>query len=199
MLQAQSSDFGVLLTPAGGRRLGLVASVRHWAFDNGCYSAGPAFDLDGYCRFVRDHLAIRRDPLFVPAPDVVGDWGASWQRTRASLPALRGLGVPVAVVAQDGVRPETYPWSEADVLFIGGTSGFKESATALALVQEAKARGIWAHVGRVNTRRRILMAYRMGADSCDGTVLRFVPDKWFPILRRWVGEANDQMLLPGLA
>lgn len=199
MLGASACDFGVMATPEGGRRPTLLRAVAVWAADNGCYTLGDAFDLGRYVAWLRSCLEVRTDPLFATAPDVVGDWQATWQRSREALPLLRATGAPVAVVAQDGVTARTFPWSECDAVFVGGTTRFKESETALELVAEGNARGKWTHIGRVNTRRRILMAAKLGAGSVDGTAIRHVPDKWFPILRRWVGEANYQLQMELLA
>lgn len=196
MLGAAACDFGVMATPAGGKRLRLLSGVRVWAADNGCFSAGEAFDLDAYLLWLAALRSVQATCLYATAPDVVGDWAATWERSRPVLPLIRALGYPVAVVAQDGVTAQTFPWSECDALFVGGTTRFKESEVAAELVSEANARGLHSHVGRVNTRRRILMAGRMGAKSIDGTCLRAVPDFWFGTLRRWLGEANHQMMLP---
>ena len=196
MLQTRMADFGVMATPAGGHRPKLLTEVRCWAADNGCYS--NRFDYGRWIGWLEALRPFRETCLFAVAPDVVGDWSATWERARPALPMMRTLGYRVAIVAQDGVMVESFPWGEADALFVGGTTGFKESALALNLVKGANARGLHSHVGRVNTRRRILMAYRMGADSVDGTALCHVPDFWFQTLVRWMGEANKQQILAGL-
>lgn len=43
------------------------------------------------------------------------------------LPKIRALGVPAALVAQDGLEDmvDRVPWDEFDVLFIGGSTAFK--------------------------------------------------------------------------
>lgn len=111
--------------------------------------------------------------LFVTVPDVVGDAQATarlfevWWRA----PARRGL--PVALVAQDGLEGLgswlSLAWARIDALFIGGSTGWKLGPSAEALALAAKRRGKWVHMGRVNSARRIRYAASIGCDSVDGT------------------------------
>lgn len=65
------------------------------------------------------------------------------------------------------------PWDEIVAVFVGGDDDFKESSTAVELAKEAKDRGKWVHVGRVNTVRR-LDFWEPYADSIDGSgIARF--------------------------
>jgi hypothetical protein len=77
------------------------------------------------------------------------------------------------------------PWDEFDVLFIGGTTEWKESAHAARLAAEAKARGKGVHMGRVNGGRRYRYAADIGCDSADGTYLTYGPDKLLPNVLAW--------------
>lgn len=70
---------------------------------------------------------------------------------------------------------------------IGGSTSWKLSAAAAGIVNEAKHRGKWVHMGRVNSRRRVLYAKSIGCDSVDGTVLRFDPARITKVLE-WVAE-----------
>lgn len=79
--------------------------------------------------------------------------------------------------------------------FIGGSDGWKLGPHARALTAEAKRRGKWVHMGRVNSLKRFRYAESIGCDSCDGTYLRFGPDKNLPKLLSWVGDLTDR---PGL-
>lgn len=71
--------------------------------------------------------------LFAVAPDVFdpvamkGDPVATIERSRPWLRRLRALGVPVALVYQDGLEDHTglIPWDEFDCAFIGGSDAFK--------------------------------------------------------------------------
>jgi hypothetical protein len=56
-----------------------------------------------------------------------------------------------------------------DALFIGASTEWKLGPSAEALVAQAKDRGKWVHMGRVNSHRRIRYAASIGCDSVDGT------------------------------
>lgn|GEM_PF-3018940 len=53
-------------------------------------------------------------------------------------------------------------------------------STAELLVRMARARGLWVHVGRVNTMGRLARVEAMGADSFDGGQLSRFPDNYIP-------------------
>jgi hypothetical protein len=78
----------------------------------------------------------------------------------------------VAFVTQDGLTLDAVPWGQFDVLFVGGTDQHKLHES-YPFILEAKQRGVWVHVGRVNSAARI-EAFWM-ADSCDGTTLAIEP------------------------
>ena len=63
------------------------------------------------------------------------------------------------------------PWDDFDCLFIGGRDSFKEGPIVRAACAEARRRGKWVHMGRVNGLRRLLVALEFGVDSVDGTYL----------------------------
>lgn len=134
-----------------------------WAVDNDAYLAWD----EGRYRKMLERIASRRGCLFVTAPDVVGDADATLDLFATWRGELADVGHPIALVAQDGL--EEPPWESFQALFIGGTTEFKMGAQAARLAREAKRRGKWLHMGRVNTRRRIIYAKGLGCDSVDGT------------------------------
>lgn len=177
---------GYIDTPAqGNRRLTGVT----WCADNGCFSNGYPGDAAWYA-WLDANAASTGSCLFATAPDVVGDAAATLTRSLPWLPRIRALGYPAAFVAQDGLENLVTPWDEFDVLFIGGSTDWKLSHHARALVREAKHRGKHAHMGRVNSRRRIRYAHAIDCDSVDGTFLAFGPDVNLPKILRWMGEVN---------
>jgi len=163
----------------------VLASGQTWAADNGRFNAPHKYSDDKYLAW------LARMPvascLFATAPDVVGNAGATLALSAPLYGRIRALGYPVALVAQDGLEnlTEFIPWDDFDVLFIGGTTGWKLSHHAAELVAEAKRRGKWVHMGRVNSLRRLAMADGIGCDSADGTYLKYGPDTNRPKLARW--------------
>ena len=161
-----------------------------WIADNGAFS--DKFDEVKWWQFLLDNAYAARDCVFAVAPDVVGDAAATLERSRPWLPKIRKLGYPAAFVAQDGFEslPEI-PWDEFDCLFIGGSTSWKLGPYARAAVREAKVRGKWVHMGRVNSERRWRYADAIGVDSVDGTYLTFGPNANLPKLLAWTRN-NDQ-------
>ena len=108
------------------------------------------------------------------------------------LQKIRLLGFKVAFVAQDGATKNNIDWSSFDCLFIGGTTKWKLSEYASNVVQEAKAKDKWVHMGRVNSYKRMRVAQAIGVDSVDGTSLAFAPDKNTKDLLTWIARINKQ-------
>lgn len=154
-----------------------------WAADNDAFLA---WDEVKYRRMLRTIRGMAGG-LFVTVPDVVGDAGATLTRFHEWLPTVRKAGQPVALVAQDGIEDTEVPWGDMDALFIGGANDeegralFKYGLVVRELVTEARRRGLWVHMGRVNTQQRIKYAQAIGCHSIDGTTfsrfqLRYLPD-----------------------
>ena len=204
---------GCITTPAQGNQL--PAGVL-WLADNGC---GPGRDGGQGRGYPGDeaylaHLAGLRDAegadpcdpdqsgcLFAVCPDVVGDAEATARRARTSgmLAWIRYVGLPAAYVAQDGLEDAAPPWDDLDALFIGGSTAWKLGPHVPPLVAEARARGAWVHMGRVNSLQRLRYADAIGCHSADGTFLTFGPDTNLPRLLGWVRAVNDQGALFGAA
>jgi hypothetical protein len=182
---------GVMVQPTTGHFARHLADYPAWAADNGCFSRGASFDLATYLAWLAA-MPWRERCLFATAPDVVGDAAATWARSVPILPAIRALGYKAALVAQDGIERTEIDWPAFDCLFIGGTTAWKLSETAYALIGEAKERGKWVHVGRVNSLRRLRAASFAGADSADGTFLKVAPDINMPRMLRWLDVLQRQ-------
>lgn len=181
-----SSHIGYMLQPGMGNRPA-VSSVP-FALDNGCFTAGESFS---FARFYAYAASWRGElPLFVVAPDVVGDASRTYARWSQYYSELRSLGFPLAYVLQNGQECFSPPWDDLDAVFIGGDTGWKQSIFAAVLVAEARMRGKWVHMGRVNSRRRYRLAAQMGCHSCDGTLLAFGPQKNLPRVVSWMGGAR---------
>ena len=172
-------------TPRNGER---------WAADNGRYAAPEAYTDARYLGFLERRRAYADRCLFATAPDVWGDAEATLKLSLPMLARIRALGYPVALVAQDGLQVGSVPWNEIDVLFVGGSDPWRHSDGMRALVVEAQRRGLWTHLGRVNSRKRIRAAIALGFDSVDGTLLARDPAR-APLLERWMREAKAQTVL----
>jgi hypothetical protein len=160
-----------------------------WCADNGCYgnakTEAKQFSEAVWWQWLVDNAADAGACAFATAPDVVGDAAATLARSRPWLPRIQALGYRAAFCVQDGSDVFPPPWGEFDVLFIGGTTEFKLGAVARRLVDEAKDRGMWVHMGRVNGGRRWRYADAIGCDSVDGTYLKHGPSVLLPNILRW--------------
>lgn len=179
---------GQIATPASGNR---IPPGVGWIADNAVF-AGKYPGDDAYLTWLAGRVHLASDCRFAVAPDVVGDAVATLAVSAPMLPRIRALGYRVALVAQDGLEHLHVPWNDFDCLFIGGTTGWKLGAPARRLITEAKQRGRWVHMGRVNSRRRIQYAHHVGCDSADGTYLAFGPDRNLPSLTDWLREITGQ-------
>ncbi len=195
---------GYLLTPASGSRR-LDGAV--WAADTGCFADPEGFRLARYLRWLDGY-----DPascLFAAAPDWPpmpglsgGDWSATIDRFEETAPAIRAAGYRVGLVAQDGLEQyldslEIMFWAgEVDALFIGGSTSWKVSDEAAALVAEARRWGLWTHMGRCNSASRLRRADEMGCDSVDGTYLARAGLSRLTTVRGWLDGLRREPSLP---
>jgi hypothetical protein len=166
-----------------------------WAADNGCFS--DRWDESEWWAWL---LNQRPDTecLFATAPDVVAGWEASLALSRRWFGRIRDAGFPVAVVLQDGLTdPDDVPWDDVDAVFVGGTTEYKLAPATQRIAEAARRLGKWAHMGRVNSLRRLRFAADHGYDSVDGTFLTFGPDVNLPRLLRYVDTARSQMAMWG--
>lgn len=186
-----------IVTPRQGNRL---PADGKFAIDNGC---GPGKDGQPGTGYPGDRAYLewlsrmsaksRRRCLFATAPDVLGDAAATIERSARFVYRVRAwFGLPVALVAQDGLERLDVPWPWFDVLFLGGSTDWKLGPAARALTAEAKRRGKRVHMGRVNSLKRLRYADAIGCDSTDGTCLTYAPDANLPRLLAWLRTVNDQ-------
>lgn len=172
---------GYIDTPAQGntRPRGLI-----WCADNGCYGSGwPGYER--WFRWLNDNVVDAETCRFAVAPDVVGDARGTLERSLPWLQKIRDLCYPAALVAQDGLEYLDVPWDAFDVLFVGGSTGWKLGREARQIVLEAKSRDKYVHMGRVNSARRWRYAEAIGCDSADGTYLIYGPEVNLAKLLAW--------------
>lgn len=167
-----------------------------WCADNGCYS--DRWDEQKWWAWLEQNAHRADTCAFAVAPDIVGDAWRSRMRSQPWLQPIRDLGYPVAYVIQDGAELHPIPWSEFDVLFIGGTTDWKLGPAVRDLVRQAKAREKRVHMGRVNSLRRLRYADAIGCDTADGTYITYGPDVLLPRLLSWLDDVNNQSTLEAL-
>lgn len=181
---------GVLSQPTAIRK-SYVKRFDVWAADNGCFAQGDTFDSDRWLSWLASFSSLTSSCLFATAPDVVGDARATWERSEPFIESIRSLGFKAALVAQDGIEDIGAPWGKFDALFLGGSTAWKLSTSARDITHEAKRRGLWVHMGRVNSLKRLQTAMHFGCDSVDGNFLAFGPDKNIPRLLGWLRFVNN--------
>ena len=193
----ERGDVGWMTTPRERRARGVWEQAPFVAVDTGLYSPKGArtFSLPDYLRYLAEAAPWRHKCLFATAPDVVGDWAATWAAARPVLPLLREAGYKAALVAQDGCEELPAP-DEWDVLFVGGTTAYKLSETAYRLQREAKEVGKWTHLGRCNSARRLRAVAMAGYDSADGTCLAFNPPLYLETIPAWLDDLRARPALP---
>lgn len=174
--RASGYPMGWMISPAGGggwRNTVRGEVVMPYAIDNGMYhapdkppkgeSALPPF----YAllqRFIQDD----NQPVFVVSPDVPYDGAKTKLLSAKHYEIIRATGYTgrIAIAVQNGMTPDDLDGYEA--VFVAGSTEWKW-ATASGWMDEARARGMWGHVARVNTIKRVRQCIDMGADSADGT------------------------------
>jgi hypothetical protein len=182
---SKTYPLGLELQPGNRSQRWIPDYPRGWAADNGCFAKGKTFDLGKFFDWLELLRPFAASCLFASTPDVLGDARATIARSLPVFDEIRQRGYKPAFVGQDGLQDEPIPWGLFDCFFIGGSTEWKLGPEAAAIAREAKARGKWVHMGRVNSRRRLLYAESIGCDSTDGTFLKFGPDKNLPRLLAW--------------
>jgi hypothetical protein len=136
---------------------------------------------------------------FVTVPDVVCDAAGTFALWREWAPIVRARGLTPALVLQngmirglDGVRfgHDLISWDEIGAIFVGGDDAYKDGVDVALLTLEAELRGLWIHVGRVNTVRRLRHAEALGANSVDGSGWARFRDAMLPRYARWIAAGR---------
>lgn len=193
--RAREAGIGLMIQPGNGY-------VRHipdysmWAADNGCFNPNTYVGHEKWLAWI-DSLP-RANCLFVVVPDVSrqpdgslgGDPKATWEQFQVYGPQVQAMGFPAALVAQNGIEnmPNLAEQLQAcDWLFIGGNTEWKEGP-GIEVARLALAAGKRAHMGRVNSYRRYVLASKAGLDSVDGTFIGFAPRHNTLRVERWINR-----------
>jgi hypothetical protein len=153
-----------LITPLTG----FLRQKEHdeFAIDNGAFAG---FKKEQFLNILTREDKVKHLCRFLVVPDVVAD-------ARRTLEVFdhwkyQLSGWPLALAAQDGIENLPIPWKQLRAIFIGGTTEFKLSERARAVIRAAQAMGKYVHVGRVNIPGRFEYFESLGVDSIDGTGL----------------------------
>lgn len=132
-----------------------------FAIDNGAYSG---FREKEFISLLKREYHVKEQCLFVCVPDKVGDHKTTLEMWAQYNHLANGW--KKAFVVQDGC--DSIP-NEADCVFIGGTTEFKDSEHAADIVLWALENNKHVHIGRVNGPERFAKFHVLGAHTCDGS------------------------------
>jgi 7-cyano-7-deazaguanine synthase len=159
----------------------MVAQRLPWGCDNGAWTT---FNEQKFLRML-DKVQGLPHCHFVSAPDVVRDAPRTLELFETWAPRVREFGVPVALVAQDGLEQYGVPWDNIDALFVGGSNLWKTGEASEEIMGEARRRGLWVHVGRVNGANRFRWILSTGVVcSVDGSA-----HGRFPLMQDKTGQS----------
>lgn len=164
-----------------------------FGIDNECYTLGDQFSAERYRRLLIRVMEVHgpQSCLFATAPDVVGDAVATWDRSKWWLSEIRQIGLPCALVAQDGFESTDIQWGSFDCIFIGGSTEWKLSPAAAWVMEAGRQRGKWVHMGRVNSVYRAARL-RFQPDSVDGTAWAKHPTKYAKHWQNWLNAGKPR-------
>jgi hypothetical protein len=209
-------DIGLMVTPLIPTYIRVAAEYPVIGVDNGAFSENQEFCPKKFLALLRAVAAdseIKRRVRFAAAPDVVrrvdgkvfGDAKATLAKFERWADKINTLGLPVALVAQDGLEDmqDQILWDRIQVLFIGGSTEWKlgqfprsewrRESRWFDLFREAKKRNIPVHMGRVNSEERLEIAeYGLGCSTVDGTYIKFGPKRNQENLERWLNRENHR-------
>ena len=155
--QADELIAGQLLTPLTGYK----KNEKYFGIDNGGFSGAK---IEGFTKIIKKQYEFRDQCFFAAVPDKV----FSHKETLSMWNDYQHIadGYKKAFVVQDGF--DEWP-SNADAVFIGGSTEFKDSYEAEQIVRAALKNNMHVHVGRINTFDRFHHFHNIGAHTCDGS------------------------------
>jgi hypothetical protein len=180
-----AGEFGQIVTPKSGDKILPGAT---WALDNGCFSKKWSES-----RWKKNIVRYKEESncLFAVVPDVVADAERTNELWDRWLPFVKEHGYKAAYVLQNAC---TQVPENADAIFTGGDTDWKLGPEARELMFEAQDRGLWCHMGRVNSLKRLRYAIECGYDSVDGTYIKYCPEKNLNDMRRWLEKVHTELI-----
>lgn len=203
-------DMGIgLLVQPGSYAVERVQPFPYWAADNACYPPDDdpkrkkPWDAGTWARMLGriSHLptADQERCLFALVPDWPFSHDKTMERYDRYSDVIRAFRLPVAFAIQDGATVDTVPWNEIDVAFLAGTTEWKCGEPAYEMAVEARNRGKWVHMGRVNSDARFNgWAALIGCDSADGTFMKNgKPEDMVDRIRVWIDNETPRLTQMG--
>jgi hypothetical protein len=177
ILPAYRDAFG-LFESMGSRHNAIAINWPLWGLDNGRFNpsgkpgVNPKWSGTDWLESL-DYYSpeARAKCKFCVVPDVPYEKAPTLDIYYQYLPDVLGRGYPPALCIQDGMTVADMPWSDMAAVFIGGSDEYKLGGDAAEIAMAAQERGLWVHVGRVNSIKRMRMVW--WADSVDGRMLVF--------------------------
>jgi len=162
----RAAGWGLLVSARGDHR---TEGFPVYALDNGAWTSfqrGEPFDVDAFKRALD---VVGEGAAWVVAPDIVAGGLASLELSLAWLPRLAACR-RVLIAVQDGIEPDDVAphVSERVGIFLGGSTEWK-LARAISWGLWCHSRGVYFHVARVNTAKRIRLCQEARAHSFDGS------------------------------
>lgn len=181
----RQAGWGLMVSAKGVWR---TEGFQRYALDNGAWWAYQQRKPFDEAAFLSAWRLLGASSDFVVLPDIVAGGMAS---LNFSIQWLSRIDHRLRLLAvQDGMTPRLVaPFLGPSLgIFVGGSTEWKEH-TLTQWGSLAKELGIYLHVGRVNSRRRISLCTAAGADSFDGSsVTRFAVTLPRLDLARWQGD-----------
>lgn len=191
---------GHLLTPHNRNALdALLSTGLPIGVDNSCFHGYDAPAFERMLKRMFDlPIALKSRILWCAVPDVVANHRVTLRQFGQYASLIGWAGIPRAFVAQDGCEPVAgIPWSEIRCVFIGGSTRWKLGPVAARIIDAAKARGCWVHMGRVNSAKRIRYCAALGVDSFDGSGYSQFAQTYLPKVTRALAEGIAQEVFEG--
>lgn len=163
----RAAGWGLLISRAGEWR---TEGFANYVLDNGAWAdfqASRPFDDDGFERLI---AKLGAHAAWIVLPDIVAGGLSSLELSLRWSNRCLSLCPLVLLAVQDGMTAaDISPFVGSSVgVFLGGSTEWKISTMA-QWGAFCRHRGIYYHVARVNSVKRMAMAVAAGADSVDGS------------------------------
>jgi hypothetical protein len=192
-------DMGVgLLIQPGSYAPRRVEPFPWWAADNGCYPPDPEWSAGRWIKMLGGIMdldpGVKDKCLYLLVPDMPFDHFETLVRWYHCRPWAALTGLPLAFAAQDGCTVDSIPWNTLDVIFLAGTTEWKVGRGAFDVACQARERGKWVHMGRVNSWERLDLASAYGCDSSDGTFMKHgKPEDMVARIKVWLDNNSPRL------